>query len=81
MATAMAHKDQKWPENVPGPCFVDEACIASGFCVSAAPNNFKMSDDGHAYVFKQPETPEEQEQCRDALDGCPVAAIGNLGEP
>lgn len=76
----MADKDQKWPENVPGKFFVDETCIGSQYCVSAAPNNFKMSDEGHAYLFKQPATPEEEQQCRDALEGCPVLAIGNDGE-
>ena len=72
----MAQPENKWPENVPGKFYVDESCIASGFCVSAAPENFRMSDDGHAYVFRQPETPEQEQQCREALAGCPVAAIG-----
>ena len=72
----MADKQQKWPENVPGRYFVDETCIASKYCVSAAPENFTMDESGHAYVFKQPVTPEEEEQCREAMAGCPVSAIG-----
>jgi ferredoxin len=76
----MAEPDVKWPENAPGRYYVDEVCIASEYCVSAAPRNFRMSEDGHAYVFKQPETPEEEEQCRDAMAGCPVNAIGDNGE-
>jgi|GraSoiStandDraft_10_1057309.scaffolds.fasta_scaffold520157_1 ferredoxin len=76
---AMADKHQKWPENAPGMFFVDENCIASKFCVSVAPDHFKMDEDGHAYVFRQPATPEEEKLCRDALEGCPVAAIGDDG--
>jgi len=75
----MADRQQKWPENVAGRYFVDEACIASKYCVSAAPRNFRMTQAGYAYVFRQPETPEEEEQCREALAGCPVNAIGNNG--
>ena len=73
-------KNLKWEENVEGKYYVDENCIAAKFCVATAPNNFKMSDTGHAYVYKQPETVEEEEQCRLALSGCPVNAIGEDGE-
>lgn len=76
----MAKKEFKFTENVQGKYYVDESCIASKLCVDLAPNNFRMSEEGHAYVFKQPETPEEEEQCRQALLGCPVAAIGDDGE-
>jgi ferredoxin len=79
MGIAMANREQKWPENVPGRYFVDESCIASKYCVSAAPRNFRMTESGHAYVYRQPETPEEEEQCREALAGCPVCAIGING--
>jgi ferredoxin len=37
-------------------------------------------EDGHAYVIKQPSTPQEEEACREAMEGCPVEAIGNDGE-
>ena len=40
-----------------------------------------MSDDGaHDYVYKQPETDEELDECYDALEQCPVEAIGDDGE-
>jgi ferredoxin len=77
----MPDRALKWPENVPGPYFVDESCIASEFCVSVAPHNFRMTEDGHAHVFKQPETPEEEAQCQEALAGCPIYAIGKGTEP
>ena len=73
----MADRDDSWEENAPGKYYVDRACIASKFCVAAAPANFRMSESGHAYVYKQPETPEEEQACREALLGCPVEAIGN----
>ena len=43
--------------------------------------NFRRSDDGgYSYVFKQPTTPEEEALCKEAMEGCPVEAIGNDGE-
>jgi len=48
--------------------------------VDTAPENFKMNDDdSNAYVYKQPESDEERELCEEALDACPVNAIGNDG--
>ncbi len=77
----MADKEQKWNENVEGKYYVDRNCIAAKFCVSAAPNSFRMDESGgHAYVARQPGTPEEQEQARDAVSGCPVGAVGDDGE-
>lgn len=77
----MAEKGQKWNENVAGKMFVDQSCIACDACILTAPNNFAMHDeDGHAYVVKQPSTPEEEELCQEAMDGCPVEAIGNDGD-
>jgi ferredoxin len=77
----MANKSDKWKENVNGKFYVDQACISCDACVCAAPTNFKMDDEnGHAFVTKQPATPEEEEACREAMEGCPVEAIGNDGD-
>lgn len=77
----MADKSQKWKKNVAGKMYVDETCIACDACVLSAPKNFAMNeDDGHAYVVKQPETPEEIEACKEAMEGCPVEAIGDDGD-
>lgn len=77
----MADISQKWKENVKGKMFVDQSCIACDACVLTAPKNFAMhEDDGHAYVIRQPETAEEKEQCKEAMEGCPVEAIGDFGE-
>ena len=76
----MADINDKWPENAPGKFFVDRTCIACDACCIAAPDNFKMNeDDGHAYLSKQPEGGSEEDQCREAMEGCPVEAIGNTG--
>jgi ferredoxin len=37
-------------------------------------------DDGHAFVKKQPAGETDELACRDAMEGCPVEAIGNNGE-
>lgn len=78
---SVAEISQKWKDNIPGKMFVDQSCIACDACVLTAPNNFKMhEEDGHAYVSKQPTTPEEEALCKEAMEGCPVEAIGDFGD-
>lgn len=77
----MADLTQKWKENQTGKMFVDQSCIACDACVLSAPKNFAMhEDDGHAYVVKQPESTEEISACKEAMEGCPVEAIGDFGD-
>lgn len=77
----MADKSKKYPENIKGRFYVDKECIACDACILAAPDHFKMNEnDGHAYVSKQPLAPEEESACKEAMEGCPVEAIGNDGE-
>lgn len=77
----MADKNDKYPENVKGKFYVDRACIACDACVTTAPENFSMDEnDGHAFLSKQPQTPEEVEACVEAIEGCPVEAIGDDGD-
>jgi ferredoxin len=76
----MADREDKVPENAEGTFYVDSTCIDCDACREMAPKNFVRSEEeGYSYVIKQPETPEEEEQCRDALEGCPVEAIGDDG--
>jgi ferredoxin len=76
----MADAANKYPENEPGKFYVDDQCIDCDLCRETAPANFKRNDDGgHSYVYKQPETPEEEGLCKEAMEGCPVEAIGNDG--
>ncbi len=37
-------------------------------------------ENGGAYVFNQPETPEEEKHCKEAMDCCPMAAIRDDGD-
>jgi len=77
---AMADVANKYDENVEGKFYVDDQCIDCDLCRETAPANFKRNDDGgHSYVYKQPETPEEEGLCKEAMEGCPVEAIGNDG--
>jgi len=77
----MAFKEDKFEDNVPGKFYVDSTCIFCNVCIQAAPNNFAVSEHGaHDYVYKQPETDEELDECYDALEQCPVEAIGDDGE-
>ena len=85
----MAEVSEKWEDNVGGKVtiggktvsfYVDQECILCSVCTDAAPNNFRMSDDeDHDLVYKQPENEEELEQCNEAMENCPVEAIGDDG--
>jgi ferredoxin len=76
----MADAANRYPDNVAGKYFVDNQCIDCDLCRETAPDNFKRNDDGgFSFVFKQPESPEEEERCKEAMEGCPVEAIGNNG--
>jgi ferredoxin len=77
----MAEIADKYPENVTGQFYVDEQCIDCDLCRETASANFTREEDGgYSYVFNQPTTPEEEALCREAMEGCPVEAIGDNGE-
>lgn len=72
---------RKTPLNVPGKFYVDSSCIDCDLCRETAPENFGRDDDeGVSYVKKQPDNETEQEACVEAMEGCPVEAIGDDGE-
>jgi len=77
----MADKANKYPNNVSGKYYVDNQCIDCDLCRETAPQNFTRNNDGgYSLVSKQPSSPEEEAQCKEAKEGCPVEAIGNDGE-
>lgn len=77
----MANKADAVADNTPGKFYVDSQCIDCNLCRDTAPNNFKQNEEkGYSFVYKQPSTPEEEQQCQEAMEGCPVEAIGNDGE-
>lgn len=76
----MADKSNKYPDNAAGKYYVDNQCIDCDLCRETAPNNFKRNEEGgYSFVSKQPETPEEEQQCQEAKKSCPVEAIGDDG--
>ncbi|CAN5447936.1 ferredoxin [soil metagenome] len=77
----MADKSNKLAENAEGAFFVDDQCIDCDACRATAPDNFARDDEkGYSYVKKQPESETEKQLCIDALEGCPVEAIGSDGD-
>jgi ferredoxin len=77
----MADRTQKQPLNISGRLYVDVACIDCDLCRITAPANFRANEeDGYSYVYKQPESAGEEEECRRALEECPVEAIGADGD-
>jgi ferredoxin len=76
----MANRDDKVALNVEGAFFVDTNCIDCDLCRQTAPAHFDRNEaGGYSYVIKQPETDEEKNLCREALEECPVEAIGDDG--
>lgn len=77
----MAFLNNRLTDNVRGRFYVDRECIDCDVCRDTSPENFRRNDEnGYSYVFKQPTTPCEEELCKEALDACPVEAIGDDGE-
>ncbi|MGF1573122.1 MAG: ferredoxin [Sumerlaeia bacterium] len=76
----MADVSAKLPENVEGEFYVDDQCIDCDACRATAPDNFARDDEkGYSYLFRQPRNETERELCMEALEGCPVEAIGDDG--
>ena len=85
----MADPTDKWEDNVEGEAiidgkrvsfYVDRECILCSVCSDCAPKNFRMSDEeDHDICFKQPENAEELAACNEAMENCPVEAIGDDG--
>lgn len=77
----MANRDDRVPENVDGRYYVDSQCIDCNLCRDIAPSNFAHQEEaGYTFVSKQPENDEEETQCSESKDSCPVEAIGDDGE-
>jgi len=77
----MADPDDKFPDQAAGKYYVDSSCIDCDVCRTTAPNNFEANEDeGYSFVKKQPEGDEEEAQCEEALESCPVESIGDDGE-
>lgn len=76
----MADPNDRVPGQAHGRYYVDTQCIDCDLCRETSPANFTRNDDEcFSYVYKQPENEEEERLSKDALDNCPVEAIGNDG--
>ncbi len=76
----MADIDNKFKDNVAGKFYVDNECIDCNLCREIAPDNFKANEDGgYSYVYKQPKEQGEADACSQAMEECPVEAIGDDG--
>lgn len=76
----MADYQDRYPNNTPGAFYVDDQCIDCDMCRLSAPDFFARDDEGaHSYVHRQPVTEEEITECLEAVDECPVEAIGSDG--
>lgn len=78
---------RKHPLNAKGKYYVDQDnCTCCETCQDIAPNNFKVDDaiknnyEFGAYIFKQPENPEEEVLCKEAVWCCPHEAIYDDGD-
>lgn len=77
----MADKTQKFEENVAGRFYVDQQCIDCDLCRETAPDFFTRNEDGgFSFVYRQPQTDDDISLCMEALEGCPVDAIGADGD-
>ena len=77
----MADPKDRLLENVPGAYYVDSQCIDCDVCRVTAPDNFQRNEDrGYSFVSHQPETPDQEARCQEAMDSCPVEAIGSDGQ-
>ncbi len=50
-----------------------DQCIGCGMCESICPEVFRMTDEGIAEVYQQPE--QITDTVQDAVDSCPVSCI------
>lgn len=75
----MADPKFRYDDNSDGKFYVDQDCIACDTCVGIAPKHFKLTPNfSHAVVYHQPISETDTESCMEALDACPVHAIGVL---
>jgi len=78
--TVMADLENKYSDNTTGKFYVDDQCIDCDLCRETAPANFtRQEDGGYSFVYKQPESEDEEALCKEAMEGCPVEAIGSDG--
>jgi ferredoxin len=77
----MADRERKVPGSAAGAFYVDRECIDCDLCREIAPESFERNEEeGFSFVHRQPESDGERARCREALENCPVEAIGDDGD-
>lgn len=77
----MAIESLAYSDNVFGHYYVDADCIACDTCHTIAPTHFQLTDDSdHAIVICQPTKDRHFKECEDAMESCPVNAIGTRAQ-
>ena len=65
-----------FPDNTPGPFYINTECIICSLCSEIAPDVFRISEDGdHFHVHNQPSTKQQMSAAEEALEACPLEAI------
>jgi len=77
----MPDRNARLPENVAGRFYVDRQCVDCEVCRDIAPDNFKrIAARRYVIVYRQPANAEQELLCREAMECCPVEAIGHDGQ-
>jgi len=76
----MADVANKYPENVPGKFYVDDN-TSTAICLAKRrrPISNATTTAVTPTFTSKAESPEEEALCKEAMEGCPVEAIGNDG--
>ena len=76
----MPNPNERLLDNQPGRFYVDSRCVDCEVCRDIAPDNFKRkSDKRYSFVYRQPRNEVEEGLCKEAMETCPVEAIGDNG--
>ena len=76
----MADRTSRLPQNVDGSYYVDGECIGCTECVELAGDLFGFDETAElAFVKKQPQGEDEAKLAKEAMNHCPVDAIGDDG--
>jgi ferredoxin len=77
----MPDRTARLPENFGAPFYVDSHCVDCEVCRDIAPENFRrIAAKRYVIVFSQPKDSLQENLCREAMECCPVEAIGDDGQ-
>ena len=56
--------------------YVNNDCIGCGLCASTCPEVFHLTEQNVAEASDRDTAPENEDAAREAMENCPVSAIG-----